>query len=384
VTRQSLGRTTAVLLGITLAAQLAGCARPTPPGTPAAQAPAAGTSGGLTPGGAHQLTSKELNIYSWSEYLPQDLLDAFSKEYGVKVNADTYSSNEELLAKIMAGGTGYDIIVPSDYLVSIMTPQGLLEPLDKAQLPNLVNIDPQFLNMPYDKGNAYTIPYQWGTVGIAVNTDKVKKPITSYADLWDPAFKNQLVVPDDQREMLGLALLMLGHSKNSRDPAQLEQAKAKLLALKPNIKLYDSDSPKTQLLAGEVEAGIVWNGEGALANRENPAIQFLLPPDGCGVWYDNLAMPKNPPHKDAALAFMDFVMRPDMSALITRDFPYSNPNLAALDLIAKDKPEDYKRYEASVATNPPSNVVAKCQRVEDVGDALPLWGKMWTEVKGGQ
>jgi spermidine/putrescine-binding protein len=363
-------------LMLVLSLLLAGCGtaatpkpEPTQPSAPAEQ---------------NQVTSKELNLYAWSEYVPQDLLDAFSQEYGVKVNYDAYASNEELLAKLQAGASGYDVIIPSDYMVTVMSKQGMLEPLDLERIPNFVNIDDQFKNPSFDPGNKYSVPWQWGTVGIAVNTERVKKPIVKWVDLWDPEFKNNLVVLDDEREIIGLTLVVLGYDKNSTDPAQLEAAKEKLLELTPNIKLYDSDSPKTALLAGEVVAGVVWNGEAALAHQEDPAIDYVLPEEGCGVWYDNLAMPKDPPHKDAAEAFINWTLKPEMSILITRDFPYSNPNKAALELLAKQDPDAYKAYNEFPATNPPADALKKCHLIVDVGEAMTLWDKIWTEVKSGQ
>lgn len=382
----SLSRALAVLA---LAWAAAGCqapateppaqtAPPTSPSSDGAAAPAGG------PGAAHSVTSTELNLYAWSEYIPQDLLDAFTAEYGVKVNYDAFSSNEELLAKMQAGATGYDVILPSDYMVSVMAKQGMLEPLDKTALVNFGNLDPQFVDRSYDPGNTHSVPYQWGTVGIAVDTAAVTRPVTAWADLWDPAFAQGLVMVDDEREVIGLTLMTLGHDRNSTDPATLDAAKAKLVDLKPNIRLFDSDSPKTALLAGEVKAGVVWNGEAALAHRENPAIAYVLPAEGCGIWFDNLAMPKDPPHADAALAFIDFVLRPDMSMLISRDFPYSNPNTAGLAALAAAEPELHAAYMAYPATNPPAADLAKCQAIEDVGDALPLWDKLWTDVKSGE
>jgi spermidine/putrescine-binding protein len=334
-------------------------------------------------GGGTGVTSTVLNIYAWSEYIPQELLDAFGQEYNLKVNYDTYASNEELLAKLQAGAADYDIIIPSDYTVGIMIAQGMLEPIDVAQLPNFANIGEAFKNPAFDPGNKYSIPYQWGTVGIAVNTDKVTTPITKFADLWDPAFKDNLVVLDDEREILGMTLEVLGFDKNSVDPAQLEAAKAKLIELGPNIKLYDSDSPKTALLAGEVVAGIVWNGEAALAHQENPSMAYVLPAEGAGLWYDNVAIPKGAPHKDAALAFMDFIMRPAMSVMITMAFPYSSPNLAGLELMKTSNPDAYQAYMDYPATNPPPDAVANGKLIKDVGDATTLWDTIWTEVKGG-
>ncbi|MER3543050.1 MAG: ABC transporter permease [Chloroflexota bacterium] len=381
----------ALVFGLVLSA--CGGAAPTPtaapptqpPPTPQAVAPTQPPAPTQTPAAqAPQVTSKEFNLYAWSEYVPQDLLDAFSQEYGVKVNYDTYSSNEELLAKLQAGASGYDVIIPSDYMFTIMANLGLLEPIDLNHIPNFANIDERFKNPPFDPGNKYSVPYQWGTVAIAVNTEKVQQPITKFADLWDLMFRNNLVVLDDEREIIGMALVVLGYSKNSTDPAQLEAAKQKLLELVPNIKLYDSDSPKTALLSGEVIAGVIWNGEAALAHQENPAIDYILPEEGCGLWEDNLAIPKGAPHKDAAEAFINFVLRPEMSILITRDFPYSNPNKAALDLLAKEDPQAYQAYMGFAATNPPPEALEKCHRIVDVGEATTLWDKVWTEVKGGQ
>ena len=329
------------------------------------------------------VTSKELNIYAWSEYIPQDLLDAFAKEYKVKVNYDTYASNEEMLAKLQAGKTSYDVIIPSDYAIGIMIGQKMLEPIDLDHIPNFVNIDDALKNPAYDPGNKYSVPYQWGTTGIAVNTAKVTKEIKKFADLWDPAFKGKLVLPDDEREVIGIALQVLGYDKNSIDPAQLEAAKKKLIELKPNIKLYDSDSPKTALLSGEATVGVVYNGEATLAHQENAKITYVLPEEGAGLWYDNLAVPKGAPHKDAATAFINFVLRPDMSVMITKEFPYSNANKAALELLKTEDPEAFKAYMEFPGTNPPAAAVKNAKLVIDVGDATVLWDKIWTEVKGG-
>jgi spermidine/putrescine-binding protein len=330
------------------------------------------------------VTSKELNLYGWSEYIPQALLDEFSKEYGVTVNYDTYASNEELMAKLQAGAKNYDVIIPSDYTVNIMIGQNLLEPVDINQIPNFANVDSQFKNPSYDPGNKYTVPYQWGSVAIAVNTAKVTKPITKYADLWDPDFKNALVVLDDEREVIGMTLLTLGYNKNSTDPRELKEAKQKLMDLKRNIKVFDSDSPKTELLSGETVAGLVWNGEAALAHRENPKIVYVIPSEGMGIWVDNLAVPKDPPHKDAALAFLNFVLRPDMSVLITQAFPYSSVNKPALDLLKQTDPKTYAEYMSNPANNPTPDEIKNAHNVIDVGNATTLYDQIWTDIKSGQ
>jgi spermidine/putrescine-binding protein len=334
--------------------------------------------------GGGGLQSKQLNLYAWSEYVPQALLDGFSEEYGVTVNYDAYSSNEELLAKLQAGASGYDVIIPSDYTVVILKNQDLLEELDMSQIPNFANIADEFKSPYYDEGNKYSVPYQWGTVGLVVDTDKVTRPITQWTDLWDPEFKGRVVLLDDEHEVLGMVLLTLGYDKNSTDPAQLEEAKAKMMELMPNVRLMDSDSPKTALLSGEVWLGQTWNGEAAIAHSENEAIDYICPTEGCGIWYDNLAIPKGAPHKDAAMAFLNYVLSPEASALITEEFPYSNPNKAALELLKTQDPELYDSYMSFAATNPPLDAIKAAHPVKDKGDATPLWDRIWTEVKGGQ
>jgi len=328
--------------------------------------------------------STEVNLYAWSEYIPQALLDGFTKETGIKVNYDTYSSNEELLAKLQAGASGYDVIIPSDYTVTILEKQGLLDQIDLNQVPNFKNISDQFKNPTYDPGNKYSVPYQWGTVGMAINRDKVTTPLTKWADMWNPDFKNRIVLLDDEREVIGMALLVLGYDKNSTDPAQLEEAKAKLLELKPNIRLFDSDSPKTALLSGEVDLGLTWNGEGALAHADNPSIDYICPEEGCGLWVDNLSIPKGAPHKDAAHALINYILSPESSILITKEFPYSNPNKAGLDLLKTQDPETYNSYMNFTATNPSQQDINNSHPVKDIGDATALWDRIWTEFKGGQ
>jgi spermidine/putrescine-binding protein len=334
--------------------------------------------------GGAKVGEKVVNLYAWSEYVPQALLDGFTKKTGITVNYDTYSSNEELLAKLQAGASGYDVIIPSDYTVSIMVNQGFLEPLDKSKIPNFANIGKSFQNQEYDPGNKYTVPYQWGTSCLVVDTGKVTRPITKWADLWDPEFAGKIVLLDDEREVLGMALVVLGYDKNSTDSAQLEEAKQKFLELAPNVKLYDSDSPKTALLSGEVWLGMTWNGEAALAHQENPDIAYIIPEEGCTIWYDNLAIPKGAPHMDAAHMLINYVLDAKASLLITAEFPYSNPNVAALELMKTQDPDAYAAYMDYAATNPSAEDMKRLHFIKDVGQATTAWDRIWTEVKGGE
>lgn len=331
-----------------------------------------------------QAKSDEVNLYAWSEYVPQAILDGFTEETGIKVNYDAYSSNEELLAKLQAGASGYDVIIPSDYIVSIMIAQGMLEELDLTAIPNFENIGDAYKDLVFDPGNKYTIPYQYGTSCLVVDTSKVTRPITKWADLWDPEFAGKVVLLDDEREVLGMVLRVLGYDNNSTDPDQLEEARVKLLELMPSVRLFDSDSPKTALLAGDVWLGQTWNGEAAIAHGENPDIAYVFPEEGCNMWYDNLAIPAGAPHADAALELINYILRPELGVLITYEFPYSNPNLAALELLATEDPEVYEAYMSFSATNPSVEDMEKLYTIVDVGEATELWDRVWTEVKGGE
>ena len=341
-----------------------------------------------------EVTSKELNLFVWTEYIPPDMLECFELVTGIKVNRDEYSANEEMYAKLSAGGTAYDLVQPTDYIVSLMIRQGLLQELDHDKLPALKNFDPNYLDFAFDPGNKYTIPYQAGTDAIVVNTDKVKNVPQSWADLWNPEYAGRMIFLDDSRATIGMTLLTLGYDVNTTDPAQLEEAKTKLAELVPNVKAFDSDSPKTALIAGDVDLGMTWTGEAFLAQQEVPSIQYVYPTEGAILWQDNWAMPKDAPHPDAAYAWLNYTMQGNVFWMMLRDFPYTNPNKAALDYAkgnamevndANGNPTTlaniYDAYMNSPITNTPAEAIQKGHRIDDVGDALPLYDQIWTEVK---
>lgn len=328
------------------------------------------------------VTSKELNIFVWTEYFPQDMLDCFQMVYGIKLNRDEYSSNEEMYAKVSAGGTSYDLVQPTDYIVNLMIRKDLLQELDHSKLPNMGNLDPNWMNKDFDPGNKYTIPYLAGTDAIVYNADTVKELPQSWADLWKPEYAGRMVFIDDSRVVIGMTLLTLGYDPNTTDPAQLDEAKTKLAQLIPNVKVFDSDSPKTALIAGDVDLGLVWTGEAFIAHQENPAIQYIYPQEGAIIWQDNWAMLKGASHADAAYAWMNYLLQGDVFWLTIRDFPYINPNTAALEYAKTNQPDVYKAYFDSPITNPPAEAIKNGHGIKDVGDATPLYDAIWVEVKG--
>ncbi len=344
-----------------------------------------------------QLTSKELNLFVWTTYVPQDFYECFEKVYGISINYDEYSNNETMLAKVTSGASSYDLVQPTDYAVSILLHQGMLQKLDHSQLSVLPNFDPISLNLPFDPGNQYTIPYENGLDAIAVNTAAVKDIPTSWADLWKPEYAGQMVFADDERDVIGLTLLTLGFNVNTTDKNQLDQAKQKLAQLTPGIKKYDSDSPHSDLIAGDVNLGETWTGEAFMAQQALPSIQFIYPKEGSIIWQDNWAMLKDARHTDAVYAWLNYINQPDVFWMVLTNYMYTNPNLASLayakgnsmqviDINGNSTTlgEVYNSYINSTITNPPLSVIQAAHRIDDVGASTPLYDQIWTEVKSGQ
>lgn len=279
----------------------------------------------------------ELNLFAWSEYIPAQVIEDFTKETGIKVNYETFASCEEMLAKLLAGGTKYDIIQPADYVAEALVQNNLLVELDYAQLPNFKNILPEFTKMPHDPGQKFTIPYMIGTVGIVVNTEKIKEPVTGYLDMFSDKYKDRVVVIDDGRELIVAALYTLGKEINDISAANIDAAKPILQKWMKNIKVYDSDSPKTALLNGDVDLGLVWSGEAAILWNENKKFQYVLPKEGAHYFIDILAIPTVSKNRENAHKFINFILRPEVSKMISEEFPYTNPNTATRKLLSEDQ-----------------------------------------------
>ncbi|WP_139906125.1 extracellular solute-binding protein [Clostridium thermarum] len=321
-----------------------------------------------------QKPQEELNVFNWSEYLPQSVIDKFEEKYNIKVNYSTFSSNEEMLAKLQAGGNNYDLVVASDYMVEALLKQDLLQELNLDSIPNLNYMDSKYLNNDFDPGNKYSIPYMMTTAAIGVDTSKVDFEVKGYADLWDPRLKGSLVVLDDQRAIIGMTLKKLGYSLNETDPQALAEAEKELKALQANIKAYDSDSPKTLLINGEASVGFVWGAEISLAQRENPNIVCIIPEEGLFLQLDNFVIPKTAGNVKAAELFMDFIMQPEISVEISKEFPYANPNRGAWELMDKAILED-------IAVYPPEEAVKKGEHLKDIGEAIEAFDKVWSSIK---
>lgn len=312
---------------------------------------------------------KELAIYNWSDYIAEDTVKNFEKETGIKVTYDTYESNEEMMAKLQVGAGGYDLVVPTGYIVTVLAAQGLLEPLRKKYLTNWSNVAPIFLNPSFDPENRFGVPWQWGTTGIAYRSDKVNPPPDSWGVFLDPQYKGKMTQMDDQRDVIGSWLKYKGRSLNATDKAELDQAKADAIASKAHLKAYISAPVKGQLVAGDVWIAQLWNGDTMQAKTEQAAIAYALPKEGAGIWTDSLVIPKSAPHKRAAHEFMNYILRPEVGASISAFTGYGTPNQAAMGKLP------------SAVPYPTSDELKRLEYQKDLGAATALWDQLWTEIK---
>jgi spermidine/putrescine-binding protein len=279
-----------------------------------------------------------------------------------------------MLAKVQAGNAGYDVIVTTNYAIEVLgRGQNLLRGLDHSALPHLRNIDPRFLNQDFDPGNANSVPYLWGTCGIAYRRSRVG-PVDSWAALWDPRYKGRILMVDDARETLGAALKWKGESLNTTNREALESARRLLIEQRPLVRAYDSANYDDKLLAGDVWLAQGWSGQFAKAMARDPDITYVLPKEGASFSVDNLAILADAPHPELAHAFLDFTMEAEIAAEICRTTYYSTPNRAAVALL----PEEMRRNPAIF---PPDEMLAGAELIRELGEATVLYDRMWTEVK---
>jgi len=329
-----------------------------------------------------EVTSKELNMFTWSEYIPDDIINCFEEAYGVTVNHDTFASQSEQLAKLERGASGYDIVQPSDDMVQLMVEKDLFAELDKSQLSVMSNFNPAFLNPAFDPDNKFSLPYQGGSTGIVYNTETVKTPPTSYADLWNAEYAGHIIAVDDSRTMITITLLALGYDANSTDPAQLDEAKAKLKELTANIRIFDSDSPKTALISGEADLGIIWSTEAFTTVIEKPAFAYVYPSEGVILWQDNFAVMKDAPHADAAYAWLNYLNQADVFWMVMRDHSGSNPNAAAVEYAKANQPDVYAGYMQSNISSVPAEAVTNGHWLKSLTpENASIFDQLWTEVK---
>lgn len=348
-------------------------------------------SGGAEGAATGPQLASQLTVYNWPDYIDETLLTEYEEEYGVQITYDTYASNEDLLAKLQAGATGYDVIFPSDYMVSQMIELGLLAEIDANNLPNFANVSEDFKNAPFDPNNQHCVPYQWGTTGIAYRAGHpffTENTPDSWAYLFDPELLAQYAdgginVLNDQRELIGAALFYLGYSPNSTDRAQLEEARDVILAAKPYWKTFNSeDYDDALLIADEVVLSHSWSGDAANAYwstyddaTEDGNWYYAIPQEGAVKWLDNICITAFSERKETALHFMNYLLDAENGAAITNFTYYASPNEAAKAHIEPD-------ILADTGIFPPADVQDKLQWLFELGDGVFMWDEMWTAIKG--
>lgn len=335
--------------------------------------------------------AEQLVVFNWTDYIEEEILDAYEEEYGVELVYDTFSSNEDLLAKLQAGATGYDVIFPSDYMVSQMVELDLLAEIDADSMPNFAGISDDFKGAPFDPDNQYCVPYQWGTTGIAYRAGHEffdENEPASWAYLFEPELLEQYAdgginVLNDQRELMAAALFYLGYPPNSADRAELEEARDLILQAKPYYKTFMSDDyDSTLLVPDEVVMSLAWSGDAFSAydetydeEAEDGSWYYAIPEEGAIKWLDNMCIPASSERYDTAQHFINYLMEPEVAAAVTNYTFYGSPSEAAEEFIDPEILEDPGIY-------PPEEVLAKLQWLEEVGDAVFDYDEMWTAIKG--
>jgi spermidine/putrescine transport system substrate-binding protein len=321
-------------------------------------------------GGADQ--KRVLYLFAMSDYFPAEVIKAFEEKNNCTVKYDNFSNNEELLAKFQAGAQGYDLIVPSDYMVQALVAGGFLQPLDKSKLPHLKNLAPEFQNVPYDPNSEFTVPYTWGTTGLVFNAKFVNAPADSWSVLFDKAYAGHISLLDDEREVLGAMLHKVGFSSNTSDKGELAQAQKLLIELKPNVRLFASD-PKQHLLSGDIWIAHIYSGDAHQVTNSNPELKYVVPKEGGNIWIDTLAIPKGAQNTDLAHAFIDNILDATAAKQITEELLYSSPNAAIENLLEDSSLRP--SYLKSIKTT------SRLEFLKDLGAESEHWDRLWTEAK---
>ena len=315
-----------------------------------------------------------VNFFNWSNYIGKDTLPNFTKETGVDVRCDLFADEEEMFAKLRAGARGYDLIVVGDYLIPRFRALNLIDPVPPGVLKNQDNLAPRFRHASFDPDEA-TVPYLWGTTGIAFNRRKLKKPPTSWWDLWDPKYKDRISMLDNVRDCVAVAMQLLNIPQSSRDPEDFKKIRELLLKQKPLVKQYSSSSYLNSLVAGEIDLAMTWSGDLFQAARDNPDLDYCIPKEGTYMWVDCLALMRGSRHREDALRLIDYLLEPQVAADNADFVRYASPNEKARPLIDPVLRKDPRVY-------PPKKLM-DALRLHHVLDPeqSELWNETWADVK---
>lgn len=321
--------------------------------------------------------AESLHIFTWSEYLDPTVVKEFETRFSAKVTLDYYEDAESMVAKLQAGGADlYDIVVPSDHLVKPMVQLRLLAPLRPQNLPNLRNLDPKFARPAYDPRLEYTVPFQWGTMGLYLRKEAGKPVPDSWAAIFDPAKAyGPYVLIDSVRDLVGVALKYRGHSFNTVETPALKEARDLLLAAKSRSVAFEgSVGGKNRVLAKSAKLAICYSGDAVRGMKEDADTTYVLPREGSEIWVDTLAIPARAPHRDLAEKFINFVLEPAIGARVAQFNFSGTPNAAARALTPPEYLQDPAIY-------PPADQLPRLEALEDLGSKNRLFDQIWAQVK---
>jgi spermidine/putrescine transport system substrate-binding protein len=319
-------------------------------------------------------SSEVLNVYNVGDYIDESLIKKFEKETGIKVVYETYDTNEIMYQKVKSGGSKYDLIVPSDYMIEKMKNEELIQKIDYSNIPNYKNIDESFKNPSYDESDEYSVPYFWGTFGILYNKTMVDDSVDSWDILWNEKYSGEILMLDSVRDTMAIALMKLGYSQNSINKKELDEAKAELIAQRPLVRAYVNDEGKDRLLGEEAAMGIIYSGDAVTLMSQNENLAYAIPKTGTNKWVDGLCIPTDAENKDYAEKFINFMLDPE-NAIQNIDYVgYSTPNKAALEML----PEDVKSNSVAY---PDEALLEKCESFIDLSDNIKLYDERWIEIK---
>ena len=318
----------------------------------------------------------ELVVYNWFDYIDPEVLDIFEQETGVTLTYVNFTQNEDMYARLEAGAGSYDVIFPSEYMIERLIREDRLETLDLSHIPNLENVLDDLRDPSYDPGNAHSVPYMWGTLGIIYNTNLVSEPITSWKSLFDGQYKGSIFMMNSLRDTIGLGLKVLGYSVNSRDEKELQEACDLLVKQRMDHLVSGNfvDETKDKMIADEAALAVIYSGDALYAVEKSDHLAYVVPQEGSNIWVDGMCIPKDSAHKEAAECFINFMCRPDIAQKNMDYIYYSSP----IRQVAENLDEE---QAANEALNPPEDVVARCEFYNDISDSMSLYEGIWMEVQ---
>lgn len=317
----------------------------------------------------------ELRVFNWGDYIDEDVNDIFEDETGYNLKYSTFIQNEDMYTSINASEGYYDVIVPSDYMISKMISENLLAELDYSNIPNFSLINDRFKNLDFDPNNTYSVPYFWGTVGIVYNSSKVSKPVDSWSILWDEDYSGQIFMMDSVRDSIGIALKYLGYSVNSKNDSELAEAEELLLNQKSLVLAYTEDNIKDMMIAGEGALCVMYSGDAITVMEQNPDLRYVIPKEGSIMWYDNLCIPASSPNKKAADEYINFMCSTEIAQKNFEAVWYASPQSEVIAAMSED--------QLSQSTfNPTDEELSRCEAFTDLGSYNSVYNEIWSRIKG--